>query len=349
MRRARVTDTSSSAALLQLPEDVLLEIVSLLDVDCSSVWPNLCSLRCSSQRLRRLCEAPSLMARLSKVHCTCEWGLRRVVATTLEPHTAALRRLHLARHWWRISFEGLFGVAPRDCDLREAPCSGSTLGQVVLKAARTSRKSLLEFFWVVFQCMRDLATLRSDGLCAKELILLRMVVAAPCAVDAMRITGADAKRPGRVRSERFLGSLLDLAEMFIANFFKYDVVANSKCREDYVAAASAYQWLARSIFTVVLNERSYKRVRMAIYATDNRLFELAVERGWTDSIFVYPTNLPLFELWPERFGDFPRPAEWDQKLPNLAPGHTVVLKPLPFRFKALSLQGADEDGQAMEA
>ena len=161
MRRTRVTETSPSA-LLQLPDDVLLEIVALLDVDCSSVWPNLCSLRCSSQRLRRLCEAPSLMARLSKVHCTCEWGLRLIVATTFEPHAAALRRLHLARHWWRISFEGLFGLAPKDCDLREAPSRGSGLGKAVLQAARTNRKALLEFFWVVFQCMRDVAHALED-------------------------------------------------------------------------------------------------------------------------------------------------------------------------------------------
>lgn len=345
MPRARVTETPSSALLL-LPDDVLLEIVTVLDVDCSSVWPNLCSLRCSSRRLRQLCEAPSVMARLSQMHCTCDWGLRLVVATTLEPHAAALRRLHLARHWWRISFESLFGLAPKDCDLREAPSRSSTLGQVVLKAARTSRKALLEFFWVVFQCMRDVALLRSEGLCAKELILLRMVVAAPCAVDALRITSADAKRRGRARGERFLDSLLDLAEAFIAEFFKYDVAANSECREDYVAAASAYQWLARSIYTVVLNERSYKRVRLAIYTTDNRLFELAAGRGWMDSIFIYPTNLPLFELCSDRFGDFPRPADWDQKLPCPPPGHTVALRPLPFRFKALA---GEEDGQAAEA
>jgi len=346
MRRTRVTETSPSA-LLQLPDDVLLEIVALLDVDCSSVWPNLCSLRCSSQRLRRLCEAPSLMARLSKVHCTCEWGLRLIVATTFEPHAAALRRLHLARHWWRISFEGLFGLAPKDCDLREAPSRGSGLGKAVLQAARTNRKALLEFFWVVFQCMRDVALLRSDGLCAKELILLRMVVAAPCAVDALRITSTDAKRSRTVRGERFLDSLMDLAEVFIAEFFKYDVQPNAECREDYVAAASAYQWLARSIYTVVLNERSYKRVYKAIYETDNRLFELAAERGWMDSIFIYPTNLPLFELCSDRFGDFPRPTDWDQKLPCPPPGHTVVLRPLPFRFK--SLPGDVIGGQATVA
>ena len=163
-----------------------------------------------------------------------------------------------------------------------------------------------------------------------------MVVAAPsCASDAWKAAGP------RRGYKKILSSLLDLAESFIAEFFRNAVLPNVRSCKDYCAAASAFQWLTRSIMTVMLNEHTKERVKKAIHVADNLLFELATQSSeYMESIFIYPTNLPLFDLCSDRFGSFPRPADWDQK--GTPPGHTVGLRPLPFRFMPLAAEGEGE-------
>ena len=104
----------------------------------------------------------------------------------------------------------------------------------MLRAAYTPRKQLVAFFCDVFRHMRDLAVLRCDGLSSKELILLRMVAAAPCAADVAR------KRPAKV-GMRVLNSLISLGEAVIREFFLTTVRHHVSSKEDYESAASSYQ------------------------------------------------------------------------------------------------------------
>ena len=133
-----------------------------------------------------------------------------------------------------------------------------TLQHIVQKAAHTKRADFLGLFWDVyapppnarpagnghltdllrgscvvrFGYMRDLAVLRCDGLSAKELTLLRMVAAAPCAMD---MTEKCQTNTGK----KILGSLLDLAESFLREFYQTTVVPHVTSIEDYETAASA--------------------------------------------------------------------------------------------------------------
>ena len=135
-----------------------------------------------------------------------------------------------------------------------------TLQHIVQRAARTKRADFLGLFWDVyappmnpacratrsrlapltralhsigmFGYMRDLAVLRCDGLSAKELILLRMVAAAPCAKD---VTEKCQTNTGK----KILGSLLDLAHSFLREFYQTTVVPHVTSTEDYETAASA--------------------------------------------------------------------------------------------------------------
>ena len=84
----------------------------------------------------------------------------------------------------------------------------------------------------VFGYIRDLAILRCDGLSAKELILLRMVAAAPTAADM-------TEKQGKKTGQKILGSLLDLAEVFLREFYQLTVVPQVSSPEDYETAASA--------------------------------------------------------------------------------------------------------------
>ena len=102
-----------------------------------------------------------------------------------------------------------------------------------------------------------------------------------------------------------------------------------------MSRAATDQWLVRSIYTVLLNESTRERVRLAIHAADAQLFELAgTNSTFMQAVFLYPTNLPLFNLCAKRFASFPRPREWDQPAP---PGTTITLRPLPFRFMQVDL------------
>ena len=63
------------------------------------------------------------------------------------------------------------------------------------------------------------------------------------------------------------------------------------------------------------------------------LFDLAAsDSKYIQAVFLYPTNLPLFNLCAKRFASFPRPPEWDQPGRSIGPGTTIELRPLPFRF-----------------
>ena len=102
-----------------------------------------------------------------------------------------------------------------------------------------------------------------------------------------------------------------------------------------LCTSPADQWTARSIYTVLLNEFTKERVRAAIHAADAQLLELAATNSkYMHAVFLYPTNLPLFNLCAKRFASFPRPPEWDQP-GSIAPGTTIALRPLPFRFMRL--------------
>ena len=87
-----------------------------------------------------------------------------------------------------------------------------------------------------------------------------------------------------------LTPLLDAAESVITSFFHTTVAPNVKTSEDYCSGASAFQWMARSVFTILLNDHTKDFVRRAIHTADNQLFELAsTEDSYMESIFIYPT------------------------------------------------------------
>ena len=100
--------------------------------------------------------------------------------------------------------------------------------------------------------MRDLAVLRCEGLSAKELILLRMVAAAPCAMDMTEKYQASI-------GKKILGSLLDLAESFLREFYQTTVVPHVTSIEDYETAASAcaQQAFAPLAFCLALRLNAY--------------------------------------------------------------------------------------------
>ena len=100
--------------------------------------------------------------------------------------------------------------------------------------------------------------------------------------------------------------------------------------------------MVRSIYTVLLNESTRERVRLAIHAADAQLFELAgTDSKFMQAVFLYPTNLPLFNLCAKRFASFPRPREWDQPevghSDRVKSGNHIMLRPLPFRFMKVDM------------
>lgn len=120
------------------------------------------------------------------------------------------------------------------------------------------------------------------------------------------------------------------------------IAAVGPAPERVLCPAFPDQWLARSIYTVLLNESTRERVRLAIHAADAQLFELAgTDSKFMQAVFLYPTNLPLFNLCAKRFASFPRPREWDQpelgRMNRMKSGNHIALRPLPFRFMKVDL------------
>ena len=270
VKRTRAA-TRALPSLLCFPDDILLELVTQLDFAC--LYKTLLALCAVCRRTRALYSGTATLNALCAKHCTL-WGLRTVPIglDAMSSASLPLRRLHLGAQRWAFGFKRLFGIAPDEYDLFGR---ADTLQHIVQKAARTKRADFLGLFWDVFGYMRDLAVLRCDGLSAKELILLRMVAAAPCAMD---MNEKSQKGAGK----KILGSLLDLADTFLREFYQTTVAPHVASIEDYETAASAYQWVVRSIYTVLLNESTRERVRLAIHAADAQLFELA----GTDSKFI---------------------------------------------------------------
>ena len=325
VKRTRAA-TRALPSLLCFPDDILLELVTQLDFAC--LYKTLLALCAVCRRTRALYSGTATLNALCAKHCTL-WGLRTVPIglDAMSSASLPLRCLHLGAQRWAFGFKRLFGIAPDEYDLFGR---ADTLQHIVQKAARTKRADFLGLFWDVFGYMRDLAVLRCDGLSAKELILLRMVAAAPCAMD---MNEKSQKGAGK----KILGSLLDLADTFLREFYQTTVAPHVASIEDYETAASAYQWVVRSIYTVLLNESTRERVRLAIHAADAQLFDLAgTDSKFMQAVFLYPTNLPLFNLCAKRFASFPRPREWDQPevghSDRVKSGNHIMLRPLPFRF-----------------
>ena len=330
VKRTRAA-TRALPSLLCFPDDILLELVTQLDFTC--LYKTLLALCAVCRRTRALYSGTATLNALCAKHCTL-WGLRTVPIglDAMSSASLPLRRLHLGAQRWAFGFKRLFGIAPDEYDLFGR---ADTLQHIVQKAARTKRADFLGLFWDVFGYMRDLAVLRCDGLSAKELILLRMVATAPCAMD---MNEKSQKGAGK----KILGSLLDLADTFLREFYQTTVAPHVASIEDYETAASAYQWVVRSIYTVLLNESTRERVRLAIHAADAQLFELAgTDSKFMQAVFLYPTNLPLFHLCAKRFASFPRPREWDQPevghSDRVKSGNHIMLRPLPFRFMKVDM------------
>ena len=307
------------SSLLSLPDDILLHLVMQLDFTCLyTTLLALCALCCKT---RALYSGTATLKSLCLKHCTL-WGLR-TIPIGLDAMTSVplpLRRLHLGAQRWASGFKRLFEIDPNGYSLFDR---GDVLLRVVQKAAHTKCADFLGLFQDVFWHMRDLAVLRCESLKAKELTLLRMVAAAPSAVEMSE------KRKTNT-GKKILGSLLDLAKSFLRDFYQTTIAPHVTSIEDYETAASAYQWLVRSIYTILLNTCTRERVRLAIDAADAQLYELAgTDSKFMQAVFLYPTNLPLFNLCAKSFAAFPRSREWDQ--PTF-PGMTIKLRPFRLRF-----------------
>jgi len=264
-----------ASILYALPYDDIPTAVSALWMSCQ--WLN------GYLRDRSLWQQLGAMISPSRplYHEAYEWRLRGVL---------------LGRRRWHAEFEQLTGESV----LSLASASWGDKGFLHhMRAMRVSLKILTELFRQAFENVRDRALVSPIGLerfATHEVVALRLLAGSRMWSDIEEATRVRKPLTRRCSGSRTLRRLCVLGEDFVKSSF--DMIFDDGRRDvkHYADDASAFQWIARTVHSILVNPHTRLRITAAVRSADELLIAYATRHCLEDQTFEYPISYELAVL-----------------------------------------------------